>query len=468
MTEQLRNSIRSRSGSVALDATELGDVKFDAVVNPPVSHRDVLDITILGINYAPETTGIAPYMTDLAESLAERGHRVHVITGYPHYPAWEIDSAYIGKSIDEVINGVHVHRRRHFVPSPPSALGRIKMELSFGARAITSAWHKPDVIICASPALLATATVLSRARMTPNRPAIGVWVQDLYGQGVVETGTASGRSAQAISLIESTTLKLADGVAVIHDRFADHVVSDLDIPREKVAVVRNWTHVAPIDVADLAIARAKFGWSPDEVVVLHTGNMGVKQGLDNVVNAAKLADAQKLPIRFVLVGDGNQRPALESAAAGVERIDFVRPLDDEDFRTAMAAADVLLVNEAPGIVGMAVPSKLTSYFSSGTPIVAATDTKSTTADEIRASAAGVVTPGGDPAGLLSAALELAGNPEKSRRLGAAGIEYCTETVGKTSSIDAFEQWIHSLAAARGKVATRISTPRTTDKAVDVR
>ncbi|XGU20959.1 glycosyltransferase [Rhodococcus sp. 3Y1] len=149
--------------------------------------------------------------------------------------------------------------------------------------------------------------------------------------------------------------------------------------------------MTPIDVDDLTAARTKFGWSPDETIVLHTGNMGVKQGLENVVEAARLADEQSLPIRSVLVGDGNQRPNLEAAAVGVDRIDFVRPLDDQDFRTAMAAADVLLVNEAPGIVGMAVPSKLTSYFSSGTPIVAATDVASTTADEIRASGAGVVT-----------------------------------------------------------------------------
>ena len=422
----------------------------------------------MGINYAPETTGIAPYTTDLAEALVERGHRVHVVTGYPHYPAWENDSSFLGRSIDEVVNGVYVHRRRHFVPSPPSALGRIKMELSFGARAVMSRWHKSDVIICASPALLSTAMTLGRARMTRNRPAIGVWVQDLYGQGVAETGALSGRGAQATSRLEATVLKKFDGIAVIHDRFADHVVSELAIPRERVTVVRNWTHVAPIDVADPVAARSQFGWSDDEVVVLHTGNMGVKQGLDNVVNAAKLADEQQLPIRFVLVGDGNQRLALESAAAGVDRIDFVLPLDDEAFRTAMTAADVLLVNEAPGIVGMAVPSKLTSYFSSGTPIVAATDFTSTTADEIRASGAGVVTPAGEPAGLLSAAMQLAGDPEKSRKLGAAGIEYSSATVGKTASIDKFEHWVRALAAVRSKSPARVPVPTTTDKAVDFR
>lgn len=455
-TDQLRNSVQSEA-----DTLEAG-----TTLEPRVKHNDLLDITILGINYAPETTGIAPYTTDLAEALVKRGHRVHVVTGYPHYPAWEIDGAYTGRSINEISNGVHIHRRRHFVPSPPNALGRIKMELSFGSRAVLSGWHKPDVIICTSPALLSTAMVLSRARMMRNRPAIGVWVHDLYGQGVAETGAMNGHGAQAASHLESSILKMADGLAVVHDRFVEHVVRKFQIPRERVTAVRNWTHVAPIDVADRSATRAQFGWSDDEVVVLHTGNMGVKQGLENVVDAARIADKQDLPIRFVLVGDGNQRPALESAAKGLQRIEFVRPLDDQAFRTAMAVADVLLVNEAPGIVGMAVPSKLTSYFSSGTPILAATDSGSTTADEVRASAAGVVTPGGDPIGLIAAALQLAGDPEKSLRLGAAGIEYSAATVGKDASIDGFEQWIRKLAA--GRTTSPASTSISTDKVSHVR
>ncbi|WP_424805701.1 glycosyltransferase family 4 protein [Rhodococcus sp. 27YEA15] len=433
-----------------------------------------LNITMLGINYAPETTGIAPYMTDLAESLSERGHRVHVVTGYPHYPAWEIDSSFEGRSIDEVINGVHVHRRRHFVPSPPNALGRVKMELSYGLRAARSGWNSPDVIVCTSPALLATAMAIGRAKLTRHRPAIGVWVHDLYGQGVVETGAMTGRGARATAKLEATVVKSADGVAVVHDRFVDHVVEQFGVPRDQVTVVRNWTHVAPIAVDDLAAARLRFGWAPGETVVLHTGNMGVKQGLENVVDAARLADQRELPVRFVLVGDGNQRPTLEAASVGVSRIDFVRPLDDENFRTAMAAADVLLVNEAPGIVGMAVPSKLTSYFSSGTPIVAATDVESTTADEIRASGAGVVTPNGDPAGLLDTVLALAADADRSAQLGAAGVRYCATSVGKTASIDKCEKWIHELVSRHSGTLepaddSHPDHPMTnTDKAADAR
>jgi hypothetical protein len=44
----------------------------------------------IGINYAPEPTGIGPYTTGMAEGLARRGWGVDVITGFPHYPWWRI------------------------------------------------------------------------------------------------------------------------------------------------------------------------------------------------------------------------------------------------------------------------------------------------------------------------------------------------------------------------------------------
>ncbi|MBY6709490.1 glycosyltransferase [Rhodococcus sp. BP-241] len=405
-------------------------------------------VTILGINYAPETTGIAPYTTALAEGLASRGHRIDVVTGMPHYPAWRIADGYDQSSSDEQINGVDVHRRRHLVPDPPTPKGRVKMEASFGARSVRSGWNSPDVLLCVSPTLISTAMAITRARLSPRRPAVGVWVQDLYSLGVVETGAMDGRGARAAARFESEILRAADGVSVIHDRFRDHVTSNLQVDPAKVEVIRNWTHIQPMGTIDKEAVRRSFGWAEDETIVLHSGNMGAKQGLENVVEAARLADAESRRVRFVLMGDGNQRPQLEAAAVGVSRLQFVRPLPDLEFRSALAAADVLLVNEKPGVAEMAVPSKLTSYFTSGNPVLAATDPTSTTAHEIRASGAGVHIGSGDPRELLDTALAIGSDDVSSRRFGDAGRRYCTRVLSEDYAIDRYEGWLRRLAAAR--------------------
>ena len=154
-------------------------------------HRPVR-VAILGINYAPEPTGIAPYTTGLAAGLTKRGHDVQVLTGYPHYPQWKRDEATSGFRSDEEIDGVRVRRLSHHVPRDLSWVGRAAMELTFGLQLLTTGWGRPEVVVCVTPPLLAAAMSAIRARLTWRRPAVGVLVHDLYSRGVAETGAIVG------------------------------------------------------------------------------------------------------------------------------------------------------------------------------------------------------------------------------------------------------------------------------------
>ncbi|WP_333473310.1 glycosyltransferase family 4 protein [Lolliginicoccus lacisalsi] len=407
-----------------------------------------LRILLLGLHYAPEQSGNGPYTAGLAAALAARGHHVTVRTGYPHYPAWRITEGYAGRRMTEHLDGVTVERFRPHIPDPLDPLDRARMEASFGLASSLGRWHRPDVILCVSPALLATAVNVARARATPRRPAIGVWVQDLYGLGARETGTGGGRAARALGAIEARTLRSADGVAAIHQRMRDHMVRDLGVDGDRVRVIRNWTHLVPMELPPRSEARAELGWDPGEIIALHAGNMGAKQGLDNVIEAARAALRTAPRLRFVLLGDGNQRPRLEQLAEGMPNVTFVRPLPERGFRLAMAAADVLVLNELPGLSDMAVPSKLTSYFTTGRPVVAATDAASVTADEIRASAAGIQVDPTDPAALARAIVELATDARRASSLGKAGQEFCRRELSQEHAIDQYEGWLRDLVARR--------------------
>ena len=93
--------------------------------------RRAVKVAILGINYAPEPTGIAPYTTRLATGLAERGHDVRVLTGFPHYPQWRRDEASSRFRSEEEMHGVLVRRLNHSVPRQLSWIGRAAMEVTF-------------------------------------------------------------------------------------------------------------------------------------------------------------------------------------------------------------------------------------------------------------------------------------------------------------------------------------------------
>jgi glycosyltransferase involved in cell wall biosynthesis len=396
-------------------------------------------VLLVGVNFAPEPTGIAPYTTRIASGLAERGHDVRVVTTYPHYPQWRIADGYSGLRRHEYVDGIGVQRLKHYVPSRPVGSRRALSELSFGVHALSARWGSPDVVVCPSPALLSSAMVQLRSRV-----AFGLQIQDLYSAGVSETAGGGGAVVRALTAVERRTARRADGIAVIHDRFKTRVVSDLGVPSDRVTVIRNWTHLRrPLTESDPAPARLALGWG-DDFVVLHTGAMGEKQGLSNVVETARLADARGLPVRFVLMGDGGQRPSLEVSATGVRSLEFVDPLPDDMYLQALQAADALLVNERPGVTEMAVPSKLTSYFSTGRPVIAATGAGSTTAEELAASGAGDRVDAGDPAALLVAVERLRADPGRAAALGANGPVYCDRVLSESAALDAYDGWVHEL------------------------
>ena len=100
------------------------------------------------------------------------------------------------------------------------------------------------------------------------------------------------------------------------------------------------------------------------VVAMHSGNMGNKQDLGNVIDAARLAGNRE-DIRFVLMGDGSQRAALARQAQGLDNVAFLPPAPENEYADLLAAADILLLNERATVKDMSLPSKLTSYFRSG-------------------------------------------------------------------------------------------------------
>jgi len=421
--------------------------------------------TIIGLNYLPEPTGIAPYTAGLAEGLQGYGDDVHVISSYPHYPSWAIADGYAGRRMKDVVNGVSILRIRPHVTKNPAGMKRLLLEVHFGFRAAFSSWHSPDVLVLVSPALFATAVIQIRARLTRRRPSVVVWVQDIYSLGVAETGAMGARGASLMKWVESNVLRRADKVIVIHERFRRVLVSSLRVDPVRVDVVRNWTHLTPI-IVDRQVYRNKFGWG-DETVVLHAGNMGAKQALESVVDAARLADGMGAPIRFVLLGNGNRRDALRESAQGVERLEFMSPLSDEDFQGAMAAADVLLVNEKSGIAEMAVPSKLTSYFAAQRPVIAATDEGSITADEISAANSGVRVNAGDAQALLDAALEIGGDAERSAKLGRNGAIYQNRVLSVDTAMARFKEALASISNASSPRRSISSHPSATDDGVEV-
>jgi glycosyltransferase involved in cell wall biosynthesis len=412
------------------------------------------NILVVSLNYAPEETGIAPYSTGLAEHLASRGYGATVVAGMPHYPAWHVDAAYAhGVPNIEHRNGVTVRRARHYVPSAPSPVRRALYEASSLAMALPAAHSAPpDAVLGVVPSL--SGGLVARAAAMRFQAPYGLIFQDLIGPATAQSGIgADAGVSMAARFAEGVAARGAAAVGVVAEGFRPYV-GRLGVDPARIRRVRNWSRGADATVrrGDM---RLLLGWPSDAVVCLHAGNMGAKQGLENVVAAAKLATLRDRRLLFVLMGDGNQRAALERLAAehALPNLRFLPLQSEAIFPSVLRAADLLLINQRASVTDMALPSKLTAYFASGRPVVAAAAADSETARELRGSSAGIVAPPDEPRALLDAIARVANDAGLATYLGARGEAYACNELSKESALQSYEQVLACVLAAgkRGRV-----------------
>ncbi|MFJ4901101.1 glycosyltransferase [Streptomyces sp. NPDC088727] len=410
----------------------------------PFRNRRLL---VVSTNYAPELTGIGPYAAQLAEHWAASGAETHVLTGMPHYPSWRTEPEYRGVwRAEEERSGVTVHRRRHYVPPRQSALRRAAFEASVLAHGLVSPPPvRPDAVISQLPSLAGgvLGARLARRHRVPYIPV----VQDLMGAAAAQSGIRGGdRAAAVASRAERYALRAAALVGVIHESFVPRVTA-YGVDPGRIRLVPNWTHVQPPS-ADRAVTRARLGWAEGAPVVLHSGNMGLKQGLEVLIDAARLAPA----IRVVLMGDGNQREALLARARGLPNVEFLPAAGADEFTDVLAAADVLAVTQRASVLDMSVPSKLTSYLVSGRPVVASVADQGGTAQEVQRSGAGLLVAPEDPAAVLAAVRKLVEEPAAADELGAHGPRYVAQHLGREAGLARFDALLTEVLqdAAQGR------------------
>jgi len=140
------------------------------------------------------------------------------------------------------------------------------------------------------------------------------------------------------------------------------------VAAEKVIFFPNWSEVArfrDVAPADVAALRAQLGLAEAHKIVLYSGNIGEKQGLENVIDAA--AALSDKPWQFVIVGQGGGKARLEKMARerGLQNIQFF-PLQSYDALPALLKmADCHLVVQKRGAADAVLPSKLTNILAVG-------------------------------------------------------------------------------------------------------
>lgn len=400
-------------------------------------------VLLVTTNFWPEPTGISVYTSDLAESLKVEGHHVSVLTSLPHYPWWKVPKEFEhlieGKSWHD---GIEVIRAKHLVPPRMNALVRMRFETSlwWNLRRVSKKLLDKDfdVVVACIPTV--AAGIVGRNIAKNLGIPFELIVQDLSGAGAKQSGLRGGAVISKIAhAVEGRALLSADGLVVVSPAMQDVVVG-LGVPESRVTQITNYS-ARVIESVDKDVARAKFGWSPEDFIVIHTGNMGAKQDLGNVVQAA-WALKDKAHVKIYLVGHGNQEANLKQACVGKANIAVLPAVSDSDYSALLSAADLLLVNERSTQMEMSLPSKLTSYLYSERAVIAAVPRGGATWKFLDGVA--VLVEAGDPNALAAKINELSNQPRVLEEFAVKGLRFANEhlqpSVGRKKYID----WVQSL------------------------
>jgi len=384
-----------------------------------------LRFLILGLNYLPESTSIGPYTADLAEYLAQRGHQVQVVTGFPTAPQWQVWEGYRGHYfLREEMGGVPVLRTYLYVPNDPKRVrNRIMFDMSFTlssllAGLMTASW---DLTVVISPPLQLglTAWLWSRVKGAP----YFFHIKDLVPDAAVTTGMLAENSlpVRLAYALERFIYRRARGIGVISPGFAANLEKK-GVPREKISLLPDYID---LDFMHPVVRgndfRREHGIRPDDFLVMYSGSIALKQGLHTYVEAAA-ACRDHHGIKFLLVGDGPYLPDLKDKARdlGLDNLLFLPLQPREGLPQQLGAADVLALTQMRAVTDIVFPGKLLYYMAAGRPILAAVSADSESGRFIQEKQVGMVVPPEDPEALAAAVRFLKENREEAVRLGDNG------------------------------------------------
>jgi len=410
-----------------------------------------MKLLILGLNYAPEPVGIGPYTTGLAETLAARGHEVSVVCGKPYYPQWRPYPGFSKRVSRSMEQGVSVTRVPHYVPAEPNGPRRIAHHLSFARSAhgpmMRAAKERPDLVFAVAPSLLSVPVAARAARRA--RAPLWVHVQDFEVEAAFATGLLDGGSpgARVARGLENRILHMADLVSTISPQMRAKLI-EKGMAEERTFELRNWSNAAFAAAPEQEAAYRREWQLGERHVALYSGNIANKQGLDIVIEAARMLGSRD-DIVFVICGEGPNRGALEQLAHGLSNVQFHDLQPAEQMGGFLSLASVHLLPQIVGAADLVLPSKLTNMLASGRPVVATASPGTGLHAEI--DGCGIPTLPGDAAALAEAIATVVDNPGVREQLGIQARRRAAERWSRDAIIAGMEaraeQLVNETAAA---------------------
>ncbi len=385
-------------------------------------------ILVIGINFHPELTGIGKYTGEMAEYLAVQ---------------WKIEKPYSGwRYQQEQWSGVDVVRCPLWVPKKPSGVKRLLHLFSFTLSGfpvvlMQRKW-KAEIIINIAPSLLSALPALLLAQLTDAKTWLHI--QDFEVDAALNLGLLPSKFSSPALAIERKLLERFDRVSTISTPMLTRLF-EKGIKKHKTYLFPNWIDTEKIFPKETSTLRTEWGIDDDTIIILYSGNMGTKQGLEILIDAGELL-SEHSNILFVLCGDGAAKLGLEEKARHLVNIRFypLQPL--ERLNELLNIADIHMLPQRADAVDLVMPSKLSGMLASGRVVIATAPLSSALGriiDEV-----GILVPPEDARELAKKIHEASADPQMRTILGEKGRKWVMAHWAKEKVLSSFEKKLEGM------------------------
>jgi len=383
-----------------------------------------LRILMLTQYFPPESGAAQVRLKEVAKGLQHHGHQVTVVTAFPNHPSGVIPPNYRGHwRMKDQVEGIPVWRTWIY----PVQRGRFwKRLLNYFSFVFSSFWGlskagKQDILFFESPPLFLGITALIYGWLTRTRIIMNI--SDLWPESAVALGLVNSRwmisAAEGLEkLLYRKSWKISTQTEGIRDSLLQR-----GVPKEKVTFLPNGVNLELFSPRDRDAEMAlKLGIKEEDFVLIYAGTMGYAQGLESVIQTAELLK-DKTDIRFLFVGDGTEKPMLETlvkekALANVIFVDF-QPVQEMPRYFSLSSASIVPLKKNKLFEG-ARPSKMFPALGSAVPVIYSGEGEA--AELVLSSGGGVVVAPENSEELARTILELKKNPNR-REMGRKGRQF---------------------------------------------
>jgi colanic acid biosynthesis glycosyl transferase WcaI len=410
-----------------------------------------MKILLIGSLYDPDLGPSAPLFTMLSKGLVKLGHQVTVITAVPHYPTGQVTKAFRGKWVwQSVESGVKVMRVGLPSVNRAKLAQRLVQFVCYQIGATLVGWNQEyDVILAANPSLT-VGLPFAFLGVFRHKPIV-FSIQDLYPDVGIALGIFKSKFIiNVVAYFERYCMQRSTIVQIISNSFRPSLHA-LGIPDDKMALVYNWVDTDLIHPVSKDNSFARENNLVNRFVVLYAGNIGLSQGLEQVLDAAELLTDHD-DLLFLFVGDGAGRESLmaEAKKRKMENVRFLPFQPRERLAEVLASADVSLVTLRCGLGVNSVPSKALSNMASGRPIIVSVDETNELSSLVKQADIGLWIPPEDPSALSQAITALMNDQELCERLGRNGRIWAEQNHSPDGASKKFEALLSQAIASKSQ------------------